>query len=330
MRYIVHVGRHKTGTTALQRSLAAASAELMQHGVLYPETGRCPFGHHDLADPIAELVSESSAAPLLYELRDEIDSKKPNSVLVSSEALQGVAPDRLAAVFPPKETTVVLYIREQVDYLISGYAQRVQATDLCVTFEEYADQHRNAVNYLPWLRRFERAFGRANMVVRVYDRDLLVGGSTLTDFVSALGLGELPIEKSSGVDANPSLDFASLRLKLLANGLGFANTPESKRGLYRMFQKALQEPGSRGSGVAIPFSLQESLRKDFARSNRKVLSRYVDDGERQFRYRDLASDTTRRSTDELAVVFEIVESWASVGGQKLLDDLLTSTKPRKS
>ena len=135
------------------------------------------------------------------------------------------APDRLAAVFPPTETTVVLYIREQVDYLISGYAQRVQATDLCVTFEEYADQHRNAVNYLPWLRRFERAFGRANMVVRVYDRDLLVGGSTLTDFVSALGLGELPIEKSSGVDANPSLDFASLRLKLLGERTWFREHP---------------------------------------------------------------------------------------------------------
>ncbi len=323
MRYIAHVGRHKTGTTALQRSLAASSGGLIEHGVLYPETGRRPFGHHDLADQIAESGSGLPGGSLVAELRAEIDANNPELVIVSSEALQGVSPDLLAAVFPPHETTVVLYIREQVDYLISGYAQRVQATDLCVSFEEYAEQHQNAVDYLPWLRRFERAFGRNSLAVRVYDRDLLVGGSTLTDFVSVFGLADLPIDKSSGVDANPSLDFASLRLKLLANGLGLASTPESKRRLYRLFQKALQEPGSRGFGLAIPHSLQESLRKGFARSNRKVFSRYVDGEERQFRFRDLSSETARQSIDELAVVFEIVDSWASVGGQKLIDDLLT-------
>lgn len=301
----------------------------MGHGVLYPETGRRPFGHHELVDQIAELGSGSSDGSLIAELRAEIEGMNPEAVIVSSEALQGVSPDRLAAVFPPQDTTVVLYIREQVDYLVSGYAQRVQATDLCISFEEYAEQHRNAVDYLPWLRRFERAFGRSNLAVRIYDRDVLVGGSTLADFVSVIGLVGLPIAESDGIDANPSLDFASLRLKLLANGLGLASTNYAQRGLYRLFQKALQEAGSGGAGLAIPHSLQESLRKGFAKSNRKVFSRYVGGSERQFRFRDLSSETRRRSIDELAVVFEIVDSWASVGGQKLIDDLLTSRPGRK-
>ncbi|MDB4205952.1 hypothetical protein N8342_05835 [Acidimicrobiales bacterium] len=293
----------------------------MAHGVLYPETGRRPFGHHDLADPIAADDSSPSEAALVTELRDEIDEKKPDMVIVSSEALQGVAPDRLASVFPPHETTVVLYIREQVDYLMSGYAQRIQATDLCIPFEEYVEQHRNAVDYLPWLRRFENTFGRSNLIVQVYDRDLLVGGSTLTDFLSALGLGDLPIEEGDGVDANPSLDFESLRLKLLANGLGLASTADIQRGLYRVFQQFLQEPRARGAGLAIPASLQGALRKDFAKSNRKVFSRYVRSAERQFRYRDLSSETGRRPIEELSVVFEIVDSWVSVGGLKLMERL---------
>jgi hypothetical protein len=325
VRYIVHVGRHKTGTTALQHRLATSSDELMGHGVLYPETGRRPFGHHDLADELAE--SDSTVGPLVVDLRAEITEKDPDVVIVSSEALQGLAPDRLAVVFPPSETTVVLYIREQVDYLISGYAQGVQATDLCISFEDYVDLASD-LDYLPWLRRFERTFGRDNLVVRVYDRDSLVGGSTLSDFVSAVGLAELPSDETSKVDANPSLDFVNLRLKLLVNGLGLAST-KSKNGLYRMFQEALQAPDSSGAGLAIPSALQESLRKRYAKNNRKVFSRYIGGSERQFRFRDLSSEVTRRSSDELAVVFEIVDSWASVGGQQLIDDLLTSTDTRQ-
>jgi hypothetical protein len=329
MRYIVHVGRHKTGTTALQRRFAASTRELMEHGVLYPEVGRRPFGHHELADAIGSSSPGGPATPIIAELRDEIEAKSPHTIVVSSEALQGVAPNRLAAVFPPHETTIVLYIREQVDYLISGYAQRVQATDLCVPFEEYVEKHRKAVDYLPWLRRFERSFGNDNMVVRVYDRELLIGGSTLSDFLAALGLSDLPIERDGSIDTNPSLDFPSLRLKLLANGLGLAGTDESRSALYSMFRKALQEPGSRGAGLSVQRSLQESLRKDYARHNRKVFSQFVDLEQRQFRFRDLSSTAGRRSTDELDVVFEIVESWAAVGGQALIHDLLMPRAPDK-
>ena len=39
-RFFLHIGLMKTGTTALQRTLAQNYDELMRDGVLYPKTAR--------------------------------------------------------------------------------------------------------------------------------------------------------------------------------------------------------------------------------------------------------------------------------------------------
>jgi len=50
-RVLLHVGLHKTGSTALQRFLANAAEELRVRGVLYPVSGRPANseGHHNIA-----------------------------------------------------------------------------------------------------------------------------------------------------------------------------------------------------------------------------------------------------------------------------------------
>ena len=53
-RIWIHVGWPKTGTTAIQRYLAANSESLKRMGVLYPESGRYGItdAHHELASAL--------------------------------------------------------------------------------------------------------------------------------------------------------------------------------------------------------------------------------------------------------------------------------------
>jgi hypothetical protein len=67
-------------------------------------------------------------------------------------------------------------------------------------------------------------------------------------------------------------------------------------------------------------NVQDSLRERFARSNRKVLSRYVRDGHKQFRFRDLSSESGRYSTSQLVEVFEMIDQWRSLGGPEFVGE----------
>lgn len=49
MRWIVHIGAPKTGSTAIQRFLFEHRAQLPAHGVQYPDINLRGYGHHDLA-----------------------------------------------------------------------------------------------------------------------------------------------------------------------------------------------------------------------------------------------------------------------------------------
>ena len=51
MEIIIHIGRHKTGTTSIQHFLVLNEELLLnQYGIYYPEIGRCPLFkyHHPL------------------------------------------------------------------------------------------------------------------------------------------------------------------------------------------------------------------------------------------------------------------------------------------
>ena len=42
-RLLLHIGTHKTGTSALQESLSSHRALLLQRGIHYPDTSRPPW-----------------------------------------------------------------------------------------------------------------------------------------------------------------------------------------------------------------------------------------------------------------------------------------------
>lgn len=91
---LLHVGPHKTGTTAIQGSLAAAREELAARGVLYPGKTRSQADPARVASGFASPIG-SALPPRRHwdELVAEV-AAAPGRVVISSEYFDVVLPDR--------------------------------------------------------------------------------------------------------------------------------------------------------------------------------------------------------------------------------------------
>jgi hypothetical protein len=213
---ILHIGRHKSGTSSIQQYLAENREGLEAQGILFPFTGaRNRIGHHQLADQLNPKVTDGAELEtMLSDLRAEI---RPGheTVVLTSEAMQGITEtDRLARLqeaLPAEKTVVICYFREHVDYAQSAYRQMLQAQPRFMTFPDYIKRFRDSSDFIArW-----RAIGDLRM--KWFDRGRFKGGDVITDFCSEAGIRELPRKK---ILRNPSIGGNLLYFKLLANRLG--------------------------------------------------------------------------------------------------------------
>lgn len=212
-RLILHVGTHKTGTTALQQFFWMNRERLRARGVLYPEG----FGTHHAT--LAAAVGQGNPGPLQGVLESREAAKAP-TVLISSENFWRQA-EKLAFVRErARQVTIVLYLRRQDHYVQSMYQENVKNPEKLGTktfAEYYADFCRHDAKRigrpLDWRLLVEgwvAAFGRENVVVRPYERGQFAGGSIFTDFLAAVGIPwdegfELPPRDKENVGFSPEV-----------------------------------------------------------------------------------------------------------------------------
>jgi hypothetical protein len=128
-RCFVHVGLHKTGSTAIQRLLSRAGPQLTGRGLFYPSAGRFKefTGHHNIAWEVTHDRRYDRKLGSIAELLAEIVDV-PQDVILSSEDFEGVVghPDEMCGFVRDLrrvgfDGTAVMYVREQVDVLASLY-----------------------------------------------------------------------------------------------------------------------------------------------------------------------------------------------------------------
>jgi hypothetical protein len=218
----LHVGVHKTGTTAIQVLFSQAQEALAARGVLYPLVGRpkdrtFAYGHHEL--PWHMLGRRVSSETLLADLRDEIRLSSAHTVVLSSEEFDRLNDEQssnLVRELPAATKKVVFYYRRQADIL-----QGLYGTEICFNREarpiaEFIDAVQSELNYLTLARRWAELVGRENIIARPYDRSAFVNRNVAEDFCSAVRV-TLPRAWFSGrTDYNESLsDHAALSVQQL-------------------------------------------------------------------------------------------------------------------
>jgi hypothetical protein len=192
---ILHVGPHKTGTTALQEALAARAGTLAEHGVLYPATGRQSDSHAGLGEAL--LTGRlSTLADLVAEAADW------RVVLISTEHLSAAGTEGLVALraaFPGAEFRVSYTLRRLVTLWPSHWAELVKHGQR-LSFQGYLDRVQAGDDrafhapILPFrhLDRLTQVFGEAALHVGLYEARQSAGqdvGPTLID--DLLGLGQI-------------------------------------------------------------------------------------------------------------------------------------------
>lgn len=276
--FILHIGRHKTGTSTLQKFLADNRRELQELGYFYPPT-RHPsrIAHHDIAQAFASGAStqSSESAPEQSEavrrLADDVKGIK-EAVLLSSEAFQNAHPPAMARYFKPTHTRIIVYVREQVDYIVSAYQQRVHARDHFLPLDVSAKAL--TTDFDAFLGKWEQAFGKENLEVRVYDRSSLKGGDIVTDFLEVLGIRDTDALTFDSADQNPSIGGSLLEFKRHLNACNLSDVHHGR--LYRALSKIAASDARFRRKPLLDSATAQKVRESVAESNQRVFDRYFE------------------------------------------------------
>jgi hypothetical protein len=296
---ILHIGLTKTGSTSIQHALAAAHAAMAAQGVYYPRSAG--YLEHPLLAlacvddaaqpglihravwkgvPPAQRLAAFRAA-LAAEIADLpadarcVMSSEHISRLLRSPAEVGRLGDLLRPHFGTIE--VVAYLRRQDQHAASAYAERLRGGILAPpALPEGGPAELPNYDYARLLDLFATVFGAASLRPRIFDRENLVGGDVVTDFMSVAGIAvELPADLP-GRRSNARMSLLAQTVLLRAGGR-FARV--AKRGQlrnqaqwWRLAQMAAQRlpgPGWRPTRAEAADFLAR-----FADSNESVRERY--------------------------------------------------------
>ena len=172
----LHVGPHKTGSTAIQRALLTAREPLREIGLLYPETGQQDAGHHAIVNAARGWgpASDGFDADALARECEGFDH-----VVLSSENVVHLARPHLEALrdlLPPGEVRVIYHLRRLVDWWPSYWQELIKHGQSISAAEFLAGQlggiHLGGnlfVNQADQLIRLEAVFGREAVRIVGYD-----------------------------------------------------------------------------------------------------------------------------------------------------------------
>ncbi|MGI9344532.1 MAG: hypothetical protein ACR2QV_17015 [Gammaproteobacteria bacterium] len=197
----LHVGNYKTGTTSLQNFFDLNRAQLLRHGVLFPEScymqdwrPGLSLGHSLFS---RELLGQCSGE--IEKLDAEIDSygDRIERVIISSENLfraSETSADAARAALSRFDVKVVCYLPRQDELVNSLFHEFVSSgwERLPIGPDQFLQQGAELLSPLTDfygnLMHWARAFGRENVIVRVYEEGQLHANDSVADFLQLLQL----------------------------------------------------------------------------------------------------------------------------------------------
>lgn len=224
---VLHIGVHKTGTTAIQRYLSEHGDQLEEAGFLFPKSERLPFGtahfgHHLLA---RRFMGRTPAVGELDLLRTEIGASPAETLIFSSEQfsrfdLAGITLLQEALAMPMK---VVFFYRRQSDLIQSIYQTLVTAFDERRGFPEFVESGEWRLDYLELARSWAAVVGKDNVVPRAYPSPGHPTDDSVTDFLDLIGLDRPKDYGGERVNVTPVA--SEMRRNLQQRGIPVASIP---------------------------------------------------------------------------------------------------------
>lgn len=233
MKIVLHVGLHKTGTSALQQFLHQNSASLDRHGVSYYVPQPLENNHHQFAllfqnatkDPTQALSTSS-------QILDRASNEGCHTAIISSEIFceYGTDVDLVKTAFAGNDLNIIAYIRRPDETFFSAYSQLITEfrTRRTSRIDEMPEPYELCYSKLlkPWLD----SFPPGNLILCPYDFDQMLNGSLFDDFLRQIGIEvDKTFDKSiPETRANLSLPFSLLEFLRLSNHVAIDEATHSE------------------------------------------------------------------------------------------------------
>lgn len=187
MKFIIHIGSHKAGSSSLQSFCRVNSDALINRGFFYPlfENVSYPDQHSFIADLLR--LGETR------ELEDAVESMVYNAIkndcdciVLSGEELcllEAIHVGELYRILQDHDVEVIFYVRNYWKYFLSQYNQHLRSFPKRISLEEIHGRV-SVFDYVNVLLRWESFFGYKNVNVRIFE---LVINDLVGDFVTHIG-----------------------------------------------------------------------------------------------------------------------------------------------
>ena len=191
----IHIGAHKTGTSAIQEFLSNNREILRKRGYLYLcKKNACYDLTEELLTNTHTEITQNANSPLKHYMK-QIEDSEYNTVILSSEGFMKILKDEinlLKQVIPKDySVNIIVYVRQQDEKIESDFNQRVRGPSFRYEKKFYDNIPElldlSFCDYYSVLIPWSQAFGKENIKVRCYEKEQLPKG-VYHDFLEAIGL----------------------------------------------------------------------------------------------------------------------------------------------
>ena len=233
-RLYLHIGAHKTGSTALQHNLLLNRNLLGDHGICHLASPTTGYLHTYLGTVSPyKLIPEGFTVLDREGLEDRLETVDRDVVVASSENLSFFfekAPiAALEGLLRPyfDEITIVSYLRRQDRHAVSHHQEGAKPQRQAEgalwghapnALPDVSPDHDLYLDYDRRLGLWAEVFGADHLVLRVYDRALLKDGDIFADFMAVIGVDSAGL--STVGDRNVSLGASQTKAGHLMNAAG--------------------------------------------------------------------------------------------------------------
>jgi hypothetical protein len=213
MKIYMHIGTEKTGTTTLQNFFNLNRVKLREQNTLYPISPGVE-NHaklsvysmdHERNDELKKIFNIFKKGDLLKfrskfekDFMSEVKRFNPKKIILSNEhcSTRLLHDDEIYRLkellgYVSRDVKIVVYLRRQDDYYISTYSTWIKCggTNKIRMPNDYDSAYiQNRYNYKVLLDRWAKFFGMDNLIVRVFEKEQMVGNSLLDDFLHVTGI----------------------------------------------------------------------------------------------------------------------------------------------
>ena len=259
MKVLLHIGQSKTGTSAIQAFLTLNREKLAEQGILYPgvRIGGLPLdigSHNALADALMGLSRFPFFSPDRYfdEFFSQAERINAHLLILSAEHFFGGEPrvwdvsseDEYFSLYRKKieylskylstfETSVLVYLRPQIDWLESAISQTIRISglisqkDLYQSDAQFYQMMKPVLKYNSLLSAWTEVLNPQRIIAIPYQRETLRNNSTIDDFLTRAGLEDIDFPfATSSIEVNSSMTREYVEVKKILNQTERSKTRE--------------------------------------------------------------------------------------------------------